>query len=151
MTSGQDSGPELRARRRAGRRLARMRSEAGLSQLELGRRIGYARSTIGEAESAGSGALMLWRRADDELAAGGELVRLHAAARAAEAAGQDGTAGQRLLRLPAATAGDSDAAAPGSLAGAEGTCPHCGTALVLRAHLTSAGTGQQAATTILGA
>jgi transcriptional regulator with XRE-family HTH domain len=151
MISGQDSGPGLRGRRRAGRRLARMRSDAGLSQLELGRRIGYARSTIGEAESAGSGALMLWRRADDELAAGGELVRLHAAARAAEAAGQDAAAGQRLLRLPAAPAADGDGAAAGSLPGADGTCPHCGTALVLRAQLTSAGTGPQAAITIGGA
>lgn len=152
MTSGQDDPvPGLRARRRAGRRLARMRSDAGLSQLELGRRIGYARSTIGEAESAGSGAPMLWRRADDELAAGGELVRLHAAAQAAAAAGRDAAAGQRLLRLPAAADGDGDGGAPGSAPAAEGTCPHCGTGLVLRAQLTSAGTGHQAAITIPGA
>jgi transcriptional regulator with XRE-family HTH domain len=68
------------ARRAAGQRLKAVREAARLTQVQLGRRIGYARSTIWKAEAHGSGAAMLWTRADQELAANGELTRLHAAA-----------------------------------------------------------------------
>ena len=128
----------LRARQAAGRRLRERREAAGLSQLELGRRIGYGRSTIGDAETKGTGAPTLWSNADAELAAGGELVALQAAARAAAAAAAAaaGPAGPARLRVvpgepPAADgAAGQDAAVISPV-----SCPHCGCLLVMQTQL----------------
>jgi len=131
----------LRARQAAGRRLRARREAAGLSQLELGRRIGYGRSTIGDAETKGTGAPTLWSNADAELAAGGELVALQAAARAAAsaAAAAAGPAGPGRLRVvpgepPAADgAAGQDAAVISPV-----SCPHCGCLLVMQTQLSDA-------------
>ena len=48
-------GPVARARQAAGSELRRRRVAAGLTQAELGNRIGYARTTIGEAETRAPG------------------------------------------------------------------------------------------------
>jgi DNA-binding XRE family transcriptional regulator len=130
---GRGDSAALAARQAAGRRLGQVRRERGLTQRELGRRIGYARTTIGSAETGGAGTPALWRRADDELAAGGELARCQAAVLAAAAAAR-----RPVLRvIPGGPAG---AAGPGPdpdvVVMAAGSCPHCASPLIVRAWLT---------------
>jgi len=128
----------------AGRRLKARRLRAGLSQGELGARIGYSRQAVGDAETKGAGAAGLWQRADDELAAGGELVRLHQAAHAtaaAEAAAASARPG-RLSAVPAWVPGTGPAGdGAGGLMLAAGYCPTCGTALLMQAQVADATPG----------
>lgn len=81
------------ARRQAGRELARLRSEAGLSQQDLANRIGYTRGQVGGAE-AGSQATApeFWQACDRVLAAGGALVVARARIEAAMKARRDAAA-----------------------------------------------------------
>jgi DNA-binding XRE family transcriptional regulator len=127
------------ARQAAGRRLKDRRVQACLSQAELGGRIGYSRTAIGEAETKGAGAADLWERADTELAAGGELVRLHQAAQAAvaaEAAAASARPG-RLSAVPtyAPGAAPADAGGDGLTLVTPGYCPHCGHPVLLQTQL----------------
>jgi len=138
-------GPVARARQAAGSELRRRRVAAGLTQAELGNRIGYARTTIGEAETRGAGAPSLWKAADAELAVGGELILLNSAAEAAAAAAAaaaDAARPGRLSVVPGPLPARPDRARPaGGAAAAPGSCPHCGRPLLLATHVTGAAPG----------
>jgi len=126
--------PAQTARQAAGQRLKQRRRTAGLSQTELANRIGYSRNTISDAETKGAGAAALWERADLELAAGGELVVLHAAAKAAAASVAAARGPGRLRAVPewAPPGGTAD---PDAAVVSPGTCPHCGALLLLQTSL----------------
>jgi hypothetical protein len=114
--AGRALATELAARRRA----------HGLTQPELAARIGVSVTTVGHAET---GRLwqsrQFWERADALLGAGGFLLRLHDAYRAAGASGAAGSSG-----TPAASGiegtGGIDGARGGP--GPEGRCGPAGTA-----------------------
>lgn len=75
VPAGDDITP---LRRTLGDLLAAHRAAARLTQKQLGQAIGYARVTIGTAESGHrQPAAEFWTRCDDVLGAGGELVRAH--------------------------------------------------------------------------
>jgi transcriptional regulator with XRE-family HTH domain len=77
-------------RARLGRRFARHRARAGLSQRELAERLYYARTSISKIETGQQSApRTFWREADRILRAGGELVAAFDALAAAKAAGND--------------------------------------------------------------
>jgi Helix-turn-helix domain len=67
-------------RRALGDLLAAHRAISGLTQRELARAIGYARTTVGTAEAGHrQPARAFWVRCDDQLGAGGELLRAYEA------------------------------------------------------------------------
>lgn len=82
--SGEAPAPAAVAAGRMSAGLAGRRRAARLTQHELAVKLGYSVTTVGHAESGrtwqGRG---FWERADDVLAAGGELLRLYDACRAA--------------------------------------------------------------------
>src|SRR6266508_3554762 len=66
------------ARQEAGRRLAWWRRAAGLSQEQLGDRVGYSRSQVAGTERGSQRAAWdFWRRCDDALGARGALKAAH--------------------------------------------------------------------------
>jgi DNA-binding transcriptional regulator YiaG len=132
--------PAQTARLIAGQRLKQRRRTAGLSQTELARRIGYSRSTISDAEAKGVGAAALWERADLELGAGGELVVLYAAAKAA-AASVSAARGPARLRAVPEWAPPGETPGPDQAVVSPGTCPHCGALLLLQTSLAETAPG----------
>ncbi len=113
-----------------------------MSQGELGIRIGYSRQAVGDAETKGAGAADLWQRADDELAAGGDLVRLYQGAQAAAAAAAAAASVRpgRLSAVPAWVPG----APPGDgglLLVTPGYCPNCGAGLLMHTQVAEATPG----------
>ncbi|MEH1130159.1 helix-turn-helix domain-containing protein [Micromonospora sp. CPCC 206061] len=67
------------AQRALGAQLARLREAAGLKQVELAARILTSRSTVANIETGHTrGTQDFWTRVDEELGAGGELLRGHA-------------------------------------------------------------------------
>lgn len=90
-------GPGNHAPAAAGRALsaalARHRHAAGLTQPQLATLIGLSVTTIGHAETGRTWqGRHFWEQADKALSAGGELLRLHDAYRAAQATTQDNAA-----------------------------------------------------------
>jgi len=133
-------GPVQTARQAAGRRLRQRRRAAGLSQTELANRIGYSRNTISDAETKGAGAAALWERADLELAVGGELVALYAAAKAAAASAAAARGPARLRAVPE-WAPPGETPGPDAAVVSPGTCPHCGALLLLQTSLAETAPG----------
>jgi hypothetical protein len=65
-------------RRELGQALRAARRDAGMTQARLAARIGYARSTISNAESGSMGvSRSFWEAADGGLATGGKLSAMH--------------------------------------------------------------------------
>lgn len=79
MAAGSSDSDDLAPLKRTlGDLLASYRDAAGLTQKELARRIGYARVTVGTAESGHrQPAAEFWTRCEDVLAAGGELTQAY--------------------------------------------------------------------------
>lgn len=98
--------------------LAAHRATSGLTQRELARAIGYARTTVGTAEAGHrQPSRVFWARCDQRLGAGGELLRAYDAL----------VAGQERRRADLAARDQAERIARGSMAGelvvAAGTPP----------------------------
>src|ERR1022692_4972932 len=73
-----DSADVRTLRRELGRDLKAARRAAGLSQVQLGRRTGYARSTVSTVESGGQNVpRVFWERCDEALGTGTALTGGH--------------------------------------------------------------------------
>ncbi|MFF2962562.1 helix-turn-helix domain-containing protein [Streptomyces sp. NPDC057963] len=105
MTEGMGPLPDVRTAevwRAFGTRLRQWRRRAGLTQAQVGARVGYDHTAISKLEHGTRKApLPLARRLDDLLTAGGDLLD---ACEAAEAEGPGGTGGESGAVRPAATA-----------------------------------------------
>jgi DNA-binding XRE family transcriptional regulator len=105
VTSGPQSGEVSQAWTALGRRLAALRKAAGYKQVTLALAVGYARSTVGNAESGSQRvARRFWTRCDHVLNADGRLVGCYDRIRAVEQGLHHvGKALQALDRQPPAT------------------------------------------------
>ncbi|MFI5750738.1 helix-turn-helix domain-containing protein [Streptomyces sp. NPDC051644] len=103
MTEGVDPSPDVRtaeAWRAFGTRLRQWRRRAGLTQVQVGARVGYDHTAISKLEHGTRRApLPLARRLDDLLTAGGDLLD---ACEAAQAEGPGGTGAESGRVRPAA-------------------------------------------------
>lgn len=104
-----------------GHQLAAWRNTASLTQLQFAQRISVARSTVAAAETGHRRSADFWRRADNELGAGGALI---AAFSKIEAIAE-------TPRLPPLRAGEKTGAMRTVTALAR--CPHCQQAISLAA------------------
>jgi DNA-binding transcriptional MocR family regulator len=97
--------------------LVRHRRAAGLTQPKLAALIGLSVTTIGHAETGRTWqGRPFWEQADSALHANGELLRLHDAYRAAQAATPDPATGQPPSGQPATRHQTGPARPPGTIA-----------------------------------
>lgn len=106
-----------------GRQLAVRRKAAGLTQKELGQRIGYKRQTVGNAELGTRRKPVFWQRADRELAAGGTFVKAYGGIEAMA----------RARQLPPLRPGEDSGGM--QTVTAPGRCPHCHREIPLAAQI----------------
>lgn len=104
MASAEDLAP---LRRALSDLLAAHRARSGLTQRELGRAIGYARTTVGTAEAGHRlPSRQFWVRCDERLGAAGELLRAYEALAAGQERRRAGAAAraqaERIARRSAA-------------------------------------------------
>ncbi|HEY1918994.1 MAG TPA: diguanylate cyclase [Streptosporangiaceae bacterium] len=129
------SGPDeiAAARRELGTQLSAWRAKAKLTQQELGRRVGYSRSTVANAETGQSKSAAFWTAMDRAVGAGGSLTAASARIEASVTAARR-QATRRAWVARAQTAGqDVVAGIPqdGDLAVQDSSCPRCGEPLTV--------------------
>gem|GEM_PF-972933 len=121
------------ARRELGIQLASLRTQAGLTQLELARRAGYSRSAIANAESGQAMSASFWARADRAVGAGGRLADVHARIEASIAAAKRQADRQAWVERDEAAGSGAAGAIPenGARAVQDSACPRCGLPLTV--------------------
>ncbi|WP_196451965.1 helix-turn-helix transcriptional regulator [Planomonospora sp. ID82291] len=97
-----------------GRQLRRWRQRAGLTQAQVGTRVGYDHSAISKLEGGRrEPSPQLARRLDEVLGAGGELLAVYTASRHEETEGAPGAIGRSGLGPPPGAAGSRFGPLPG--------------------------------------
>lgn len=101
--------------------LAAHRASSGLTQRELANAIGYARTTVGTAEAGHrQPSRAFWARCDEQLGAGGELLRAYEALVAGQRRRRDALAARDQAQRVARGAAGASVAAAAAFAGLDG-------------------------------
>jgi DNA-binding XRE family transcriptional regulator len=116
VTPGLEPATIRSLRRELGRELAVWRRAAGFTQAQLGRKVGYSRSTVSTVESGGQDVpRRFWEACDEMLATGGAMAGRFDQIQHAQAAERRSAAGAAAGHLPGArvpqSAGPADIAA----------------------------------------